>query len=157
MSEIVLARIDDRLIHGQIMTSWLQYSGGNHIVIVDNGTAKDSFLQSIMKMSIPSGIKLSVFDEPKGADYLKKENKGDKILILTKTPETYLNLVNNGVNLSEIIVGGMGAKEGRTQFYKNISVSEAEKNTFKKLMDKGIKVKVQVVPSDQAKNVSELL
>ena len=43
MSKIVLARVDDRLIHGQVMTAWLQYTEGNHIVIVDDATAKDDF------------------------------------------------------------------------------------------------------------------
>ena len=45
MGEIVLARIDDRLIHGQVMTAWLQFTGGNHIVIVDDATAGDEFTQ----------------------------------------------------------------------------------------------------------------
>ena len=48
MGEIVLARIDDRLIHGQVMTAWLQFTGGNHIVIVDDATAGDEFTKSIM-------------------------------------------------------------------------------------------------------------
>lgn len=41
MTKIVLARVDDRLIHGQVMTAWIQYTGGNHIVIVDDVTAQD--------------------------------------------------------------------------------------------------------------------
>ena len=59
MGEIVLARIDDRLIHGQVMTAWLQFTGGNHIVIVDDATAGDEFTKSIMSMAVPNGIKLS--------------------------------------------------------------------------------------------------
>lgn len=157
MSEIVLARIDDRLIHGQVMTAWLQYSGGTHIVIVDNGTAADSFLQNVMKMSVPQGIKFNVFDEKKGAEYLTQDHGNAKLLVLAKTPETYLNLVNNGVKLSQIIVGGMGAKPGRTKLYKNISASDEERKVFSELIEKGVDVEVQIVPTDKATNVSGLI
>lgn len=70
MGEIVLARIDDRLIHGQVMTAWLQFTGGNHIVIVDDATARDEFTKSIMSMAVPNGIKLSILGVADGAKLL---------------------------------------------------------------------------------------
>ena len=48
MSNIVLARIDDRLIHGQVMTAWVQYTGGNEIVIADDKVANDPFLSAVI-------------------------------------------------------------------------------------------------------------
>lgn len=157
MSQIVLARVDDRLIHGQAMTAWLQYTDGNHIVIIDNGTAQDSFLQTVMKMSVPQGIAFSVFDETAGAEFLQKDHGNEKLLLLAKTPATYLHLVEAGVQLQEIIIGGMGAAAQRTKLYKNISASEEERQIFKKLLDQGIQVKVQIVPTDKATNVAGLL
>lgn len=157
MSKIVLARIDDRLIHGQVMTAWLQYTDGNHIVIVDDGTAKDSFLQTVMKMSVPQGVKLDIFTEADGAKFLQEDHGQDNIIILAKTPEVYLNLIEAGVQLDEVIVGGMGANGQRKKFYKNISASPSERGTFQKIIDHGTTMKVRIVPSDNATDVEGLL
>ncbi|ANK62117.1 PTS sugar transporter subunit IIB [Loigolactobacillus backii] len=157
MSEIVLARVDDRLIHGQVMTAWLQYTDGNHIVIVDDATAKDDFLKTVMKMSVPQGVKLDVLTVEDGSDFLQKDQGSDKILVLAKTPEVYLQLVEAGVPLKEVIVGGMGANSDRTKFYKNISATDGERETFKKIIDKGVNVTIQIVPSDKATDAAGLL
>ena len=53
MKHIVWTRIDDRLIHGQVMTQWIQYTEANEVLIIDDGVAKDSFLQMVMKSSVP--------------------------------------------------------------------------------------------------------
>ncbi len=60
MSEIVLTRIDDRLIHGQVMTAWVKKTRANQILIVDEEVAKDDFMSEILKMSAPSGIDILV-------------------------------------------------------------------------------------------------
>lgn len=157
MTEIVLARIDDRLIHGQVMTAWLQYTGGNHIVIVDDETAKDDFLKTVMEMSVPEGVKLDIFSIDDAAEFLNNDNSGDKLLLLAKTPGAYYSLIEKGVKIPEVIVGGMGAAKERSKFYKNISASEDEKETFNKIISAGTPMKVQIVPTDKATDVAGLL
>ncbi|MBB1165477.1 PTS sugar transporter subunit IIB [Lacticaseibacillus rhamnosus] len=157
MSKIVLARVDDRLIHGQVMTAWLQYTEGDHIVIIDDATAKDDFLKSIMSMSVPQGIKLDVLSIADGVSFLKSGHGNDKLLLLAKMPSVYLNLVDAGVKIGEVVIGGMGANPQRKKFYKNISASEEEKKTMQKLIDAGVSVKIQIVPSDGATDVKNLL
>lgn len=157
MSQIVLARVDDRLIHGQVMTAWLQYTDGNHIVIVDDGTAKDEFLKSVMKMSVPQGVKLDVLTVEDGIKFLSEDHGKDNIIILAKTPAAYLSLVEGGVTLKEVIVGGMGANGQRKKFFKNISASDEERGIFKSIIDKGVSVKIQIVPSDKATDAAGLL
>ncbi|MFC6181366.1 PTS sugar transporter subunit IIB [Lactiplantibacillus daowaiensis] len=157
MSEIVLARIDDRLIHGQVMTAWLQYTGGNHIVIIDDETAKDDFLKTVMEMSVPEGVALDVFSINDAIEFLKNDANDDKLLLLAKTPGAYYALIEGGVKLANLVVGGMGAAKGRTKFYKNISASDDERETFKNIIEAGTVVNVQIVPSDKATNVAGLL
>ena len=53
MGEIVLVRIDDRLIHGQVMTAWVKETGANQIIIVDDEVSKDLFMSEVMKASAP--------------------------------------------------------------------------------------------------------
>lgn len=157
MAEIVLARIDDRLIHGQVMTAWLQYSGGNTIVIVDDETAADDFLISVLEMSIPRGIKLHVFNCKDGAEFLKNLTGDKKLIILGKRPETFLNLLEDGVKLKEVIVGGMGASKERSKFYKNISASDLEREQFKKIIALGTSVTIHIIPDQQAVDTAQFL
>lgn len=58
---IVLVRIDDRLIHGQVMTSWLNYTGANKIMVIDDGVAEDPFMKSVLKTCVPANVKLATF------------------------------------------------------------------------------------------------
>lgn len=157
MAEIVLARIDDRLIHGQVMTAWVHYCNGNTIVIVDDETAEDDFLISVLEMSIPSGIKLHVFNVDDGAEYLKNVKGNQRIIILAKRPKVFLDLLKKGVSLESVIIGGMGASKERSRFYKNISASEEEKNELREIIGMGVKVNIHIIPDQDAVNVEQLL
>lgn len=154
---IVLARIDDRLIHGQVMTSWLNYTGANRIIIVDDETANDTFLKMIVTSVAPANIKTEVFSVHEGAETIKQLAASDKVILLAKSPEAYVELMNQGIALEKVNIGGMGAKEGRTKFYKNISASSAEKASLKKLIDTGATVIIQIIAEDKAIDVAKLL
>ncbi|MBO1306391.1 PTS sugar transporter subunit IIB [Enterococcus sp. 669A] len=157
MGEIVLARIDDRLIHGQVMTAWLQFTGGNHIVIVDDATAGDEFTKSIMSMAVPNGIKLSILGVTDGAALLKEIPGNEKVIVLAKEPQTYWQLIENGVSFEEIIIGGMGSRKDRKTFYKNISATDEEKETFRKIVASGVKMKIHVIPDQGSHAIDNLL
>lgn len=157
MAEIVLARIDDRLIHGQVMTAWVQYTGANHIIIVDDQTAADDFVRSVITMAVPRGIGLDILSVKDGADYLKKVKENKKIIILAKVPETFLALIEDDVDIKEVIIGGMGASKVRHKFYKNISVTEQERETFRKIVSHHVKLRIQVIPDERSVSVDKLL
>uniref|UniRef100_UPI00254A3756 PTS sugar transporter subunit IIB n=1 Tax=Mycobacterium tuberculosis TaxID=1773 RepID=UPI00254A3756 len=70
---------------------------------------------------------------------------------------TYMDLVEAGVAIKEVVIGGMGANPQRKKFYKNISASDDEKAIMQKLIDAGVNVKIQIVPSDGATDVKNLL
>ncbi|MDU5333030.1 PTS sugar transporter subunit IIB [Enterococcus sp.] len=154
---IVLARIDDRLIHGQVMTSWLNYTGANRIIIVDDETANDSFLKMIVTSVAPANIKTEVFGINDGIEAIKQGAATDKVIILAKSPEAYVELMEKGIPLDKVNIGGMGAKEGRTKFYKNISASSDEKANLKKLIDGGVTVTIQIIAEDKAIDVAKIL
>ena len=140
MSNIVLARIDDRLIHGQVMTAWVQYTGGNEIVIADDKVANDPFLSAVITGAVPKHLKAEAMTLEKAADYLKKEkdNEDKKFIVLAKGPEAYESLIEKGVDITEINLGGMGSKQER---------SKSERELFKKIMAQNVHVYIQVVPN----------
>lgn len=157
MKKIVWTRIDDRLIHGQVMTQWIQYTGANQVLIVDDGVAKDAFLQMVMKSSVPGKISLKVCSVKDSIGYLNEDSADEKIIMLVKTPAVLDELTNAGVKLESINVGGIGAKAGRKQLFKNISVSEDEKESFRSLLNKGIKVFLRVIVTEPEEDIAKYL
>ncbi|MDN6626710.1 MAG: PTS sugar transporter subunit IIB [Pisciglobus halotolerans] len=157
MAKIVLARIDDRLVHGQVMTQWLQYSGGNHIVIVDSDVAADSFNTNMMKMAVPRSVKLDVFTEEEGAEKINELPDSAKVIILAKRPQVFDKLIEDGLEITSVIVGGMGQNQERKKLYKNIAASDEEREAFRRIIDKGTGLKIRVVPSDKETPVETLL
>jgi PTS system mannose-specific IIB component len=158
MPNIVLTRIDDRLIHGQVMTSWVKYTRANKIVIVDDEVAKDPFMGKVLKMAVPSGIEVDVYDKDKAVEVLKAEGQDSKsIIILVKYPKTIYALIEGGVDIKEINVGGMGAGPGRKLLYKNISVSPEEREIFKKMVALEKNIYIQIVPDDKKVEIKKYL
>ena len=155
MLNIVLTRIDDRLIHGQVVTAWAKITKGNRIVVVDDEVAQDDFMISILKMAAPSSFEMGVYSVEDASKILKEDSKDERVIILVKKPETILSLINNGVDIKSINLGGMGATVGRKQLYRNISISDTEKDCFKELISKGVHVYVQIVPDASAVDIQK--
>lgn len=157
MVNIVLMRIDDRLIHGQVITAWSKITSANRIVVVDEEVASDPFMVKVLKIAAPSTVKVSVYGIDEAIEYLKGEDKGDRVIVLVKSPDTVLKLVEKGLPIKELNLGGMGALPGRKSFYKNISVSEEEKSVFKKLINHGVNVFIQIVPDAKKMDIQKYL
>ncbi|SHK49609.1 PTS sugar transporter subunit IIB [Hespellia stercorisuis] len=158
MSSIALTRIDDRLIHGQVMTSWLNYTSATKIMVVDDKAAEDLFLKSVLKNAVPKNVGLGVFTAEKAAARLVKGfPETDKVIVLVKYPATICKMMEYGATFEKVNIGGMGAAKNREKFYKNISASEEEKEMLKKMIDAGCKVTIQIIAEDSAVDVAKLL
>jgi PTS system mannose-specific IIB component len=158
MRNVVLTRIDERLIHGQVMTSWLKLCNANVILIIDSASATNAFLKRILFAAAPKDVELLVMNEVDATAYLKEEPAlGEKVLILSKTPGPLLHALQNGVVFSEIILGNMGGGPGRTRFNKNISASPAEIQEFRDITALGTPIYCQMVPSDSKEDIKRLL
>ena len=154
---IVLVRIDDRLIHGQVMTSWLNYTSANKIMIIDNEVAVDPFIKSVLKTCIPANVKLAIFDIEKAAIRLKKGFTNNRCIVLVKYPKTLYDLMKCGIVFDSINIGGMGVTGERKKFYKNISMSEEEKMMLKELIKKGSKIHIRIISEDNETDISGML
>ncbi len=158
MSEIVLTRIDDRLIHGQVMTAWVKKTRANQILIIDDEVAKDDFMSEILKMSAPAGIDIVVKGLEDAVTFLnEQETENKRLIILVKAPITIEMIVEKGIVIDKLVVGGMGAKANRRVLYKNISASDEERATFKKLIERGIPVVIHIIPDQKEIDLSKYL
>ena len=71
MQNLVLTRIDDRLIHGQVMTAWIRNRKADQVVIVDDGTANDEYMIEVLEMAIPEEIAIGIFTKEEGVQFFE--------------------------------------------------------------------------------------
>lgn len=158
MKHILVTRIDDRLIHGQVVTAWIKQYPINKILIIDGELSKNKLMERIYKAAAPVGIEVVIMDQESAEVFLKeaplpKEN----IMILVKVPQVLEGLLHAGIDITKIILGGMGAKPGRKTFNKNVSANEDETDCFKRIIDSGVEIYYQLVPSEKEVNIRKLL
>lgn len=156
MEHLLLARVDDRLIHGQVMTAWMKLLPAKEILIADDKVAKDPFMTQVLTMAAPGGVKVKVYSVEQAAQALKEGLKAPSIM-LAKTPLTYKKIMDLGAEIPEINIGGMGISGERKTLYKNIAADQQERDAIKEFINKGIQVKIQVIPADKVVDVSGLL
>lgn len=145
---VELVRIDDRLIHGQVATTWTRNYEIEQILIIDDKTRNDPVAQSVANYAVPAGVKVMIFGVDQFANVMKKTEIKKRTMLLFTNPIDILKLVNDGLQIKEVNAGGMRFNEKRKRLSKAISVTEAEDQAFQELMDKGIHINVQMVPKD---------
>lgn len=155
-SKVKLVRIDDRLIHGQVMTAWLHYARLKDILIVDDQTASDSFIKSIIEIVVPKEVTVYVLNVVDSIGFLRMYD-GNPLLVLVKNPFILRILIDEGIEIKQIFVGGMASHSGRKRIYKGVSASPEEINVFKSFIAEGLKVVVQIVPDEKPIDIEELI
>lgn len=158
MRELVLVRIDDRLIHGQVVTQWIAASHGNSILIIDDQLVNNVMMVRMLKAIAPPGITVDIKATTDAIKSLKQETQNkENLVILVKIPQVLELLIDNGIAIPKIILGGMGLTPQRKKFNKNVSASPDEVECIERIIQKGVPMYYQLVPSDKAVNVKNLL
>lgn len=158
MKNLVLVRIDDRLIHGQVVTSWIKSTDGNRILVIDDALIHDRMMKRILVAAAPPGIQLDVMSIADAAVEIQKEGcKNERMILLVKNPMVLEKLMDQGVELKKIILGGMGLIAGRKRFNKNVAASDEEVECMRRIIEKGCEMYYQLVPEKNAVNVRTLL
>lgn len=156
MQNLVLTRIDDRLIHGQVMTKWIKETGAENVVIIDDATSKNEFMINVFEQAVPEDIGIGVFSKEDGVKFFSQPLEAPT-MILVKVPETIEYMVNHGIDIKDLDLGGMGAKDGRNTLYQYISTSYEEDQCFYRLLNKGMNVYVQIVPQNEKQPIKPFL
>lgn len=157
MKNLVLVRIDDRLIHGQVVTQWLKTTHGNRVLIIDDALLKNPMMLRILKAAAPPGVAVEVLGVEAAIADLKGESpSGENIVILVKVPAVLEALIDSGIPIPQIILGGMGLTPARKKFNKNVAATDEEVACMKRIVAKGSAIYYQLVPSDMAVNIEKL-
>lgn len=156
--DIRLARIDDRLIHGQVATVWSKQTAINRILVVSDEVASDPLRRFLLTEAAPPGINVNVLTVEKMIQLFFSELLAhEKVMLLFTRPQDVAALVRNGVALHKVNIGGMRFIAGKRMITNFISVDERDIQTFYYLANQGITLEVRKVPSDRQVNLIELL
>lgn len=157
MENLIFSRIDDRLIHGQVCTAWLKsLPTVKHVLVVDDKTAKDPFMGEMFALLIPEHISIEVRTIEE-AIKIMKDGLPKPTMMIVKVPDTIKQLVDSGIDIDFLNIGGMGMTAGRKKMFQNISASDAERDIFRELIAKGVKIEVQIIPAAKQTDISKLL
>lgn len=152
--KIVLARIDDRLIHGQVVTVWAKETRCNRIIVVSDEVERDSLRKTLLVQVAPPGIKAHVITVEKMINiYKDPKYDGFKALLLFTNPLEVLKVIEGGVEIKSVNIGGMSFKEGKKQITPVISVDNTDIEAFKRLNEKGIELEIRKVAADNKVNL----
>ncbi|WP_340081398.1 mannose/fructose/sorbose PTS transporter subunit IIA [Terribacillus sp. FSL K6-0262] len=157
--EYVLARIDTRLLHGQVATAWTKNTRPTRIIVVSDEVAKDDLRKKLIQQAAPSGVKAHVVPVHKMIELAKDDQHfgGQRALLLFENPQDALRAVEGGVPLTTINVGSMAHSPGKVQPNKVLAFSQDDINTFTKLKEYGVSFDVRKVPGDSKGNMDEIL
>ena len=156
MPNIVLTRIDSRLIHGQVATQWTSSIGANLILVANDQVCTDEFRQGLMNMAAPSFAQTRYFSIEKTCAIIDKASDAQKIFIVCDNPQDVLRLVEGGVPIKKVNIGNMHMAEGKRQVATVVAVDDKDVAAFKRLQELGVELEIRKVPTDSAEDINKL-
>ncbi|HBO22910.1 MAG TPA: PTS mannose transporter subunit IIAB [Providencia sp.] len=155
---IALARVDDRLIHGQVATRWTKETGVKRIIVVSDEVANDHVRSTLLKQVAPPGVTAHVVDVAKCIRvYNNPKYSGERVMLLFTNPTDVKRLVEEGVDIKSVNIGGMAYHEGKTMVTNAVSINQEDIDAFNYLNDKNIELEVRKVSSDSKVRMMDLI
>ena len=153
---IKMIRVDYRLLHGQVAVSWTGTLGADALLLVSDTLKNDKLRLQMLALAKPSGVKVVVKDTQEAIDVIKS-GKTDRysLFIICETVEIAAKLAKE-FNIKSVNLGNISFAEGKQKISKSIYINDDEKQTIEELIDKGVDVFIQMVPTEnkiEAKNV----
>ncbi len=149
---ILLYRIDDRLVHGQVVVGWGRVLKADAIVVASDRAAGDELAKTMMEMGAPANVKVEVLPVSEAAAKIRDGFYDDRAtIVLFETPGDVLRLVDAGVVMKKLNVGGMHFCDGKRLLMEAVSVDATDCRSLREIDRRGVDVYVQMVP--QAKPV----
>ena len=159
---IVLARIDNRLLHGIVATQWAGRSGAQRIMIIDDTVANNELTKASMKLARPTGMAISIITEETALNNFKAGKYNDHtVFVLVKKPETLVKLSEIGVKIPELVIGGTvkpAEGEEAVKLSQRAFAKPDDIEAYKKIKRlRGTKLYAQYVPADAEVSIDEFL
>jgi len=148
---VILVRIDNRLIHGQIIETWLPYTGARRVFVANDELAHDVLQQEIMSLAIPQTVD-SFFVSVEGLSRAVKENgngEGSDVIVLFSNCSDARRAFDAGFDFDILNVGNVHYSPGKRQVSPSVALSDEDENCLRHLSRKGVELDFRCVPNDQ--------
>ncbi|MDB7987815.1 PTS mannose transporter subunit IIAB [Faecalicoccus pleomorphus] len=154
----VLARIDTRLLHGQVATTWTKSTNPDRIIVVSDNVAHDELRKNMIIQAAPPGVKAHVVPIDKMIAVAKDPRFGaTKALLLFETPQDALKAIQGGVDIKTLNVGSMAHSQGKVAVTKALAFDKDDVKTMREIEKLGVKFDVRKVPADSPENMDAIL
>ncbi len=156
---IVLFRVDDRLVHGQVAVGWKNALEADHLLVIDDDVYNNDFDKSLMEMSVPTGLSLSIIPCSSALSELKKDSMDEtsRTIVLVKTPEVFDHIVSRGAPIDEVNIGGMRFEPGKEQVTRAVFLNDEDKRVIRHIASEGVKIEGRIVPTDKKGDFLQLI
>ena len=156
--KFVMCRVDTRLLHGQVATTWTKQTNPDRIIVVSDGVAHDELRKTMIQQAAPPGVKAHVVPIKKMIEVAKDPRFGaTKAFLLFETPQDVLKAVEGGVDIKKVNLGSMAHSVGKVVVTQAIAMDQDDYDTIEKLAAKGIKFDVRKVPADSPENFDSMM
>ncbi len=157
MSDYLLIRVDDRLLHGQVALGWRHALDPQSFLIVDDEVARDPLAISLFDAALPEGMRMAVLDVPRfiqiGAEVLPPE----RTILLIRELTTLESLVENGFRPAAVNLGGIHHREGSVRVLDYLFLTEEDRAIVRRLTEAGIEIFAQDLPSSPRRRAEKLI
>ena len=156
MPNILLTRIDNRLIHGQVATQWNGSLGANLILVANDAISEDTMRQQLLNMAAPAEVQTRFFSIKKTIEVIHKASERQKIFLLVDNPVDALRLVEGGVPIEKLNIGNMHMSQGKRQVAGSVAVDDKDVEAFRKLKELGVELEIRRVPTENSENIEKI-
>ncbi|MFA6004426.1 MAG: PTS sugar transporter subunit IIB [Elusimicrobiota bacterium] len=157
MMRIALARIDDRLVHGQVVMGWIPHLDAKLVIVVSDTAVADATHTALMQMAMPDDVELQVLTAAGAVEKLRSETDKRRVLVLAPGPQEIRHLLELGLELRCVNVGGLHYTAGRVQLGKAIFLSPEDKAALRDISKKGVTLEGRALPGDAPINVVDMI
>lgn len=144
---LVLSRVDDRLIHGQVTVGWATHLKPQRILLASNEIAADAWQSQVYAASVPHEIEVTILSLAEAAAFLRRSaDVGERVLLLTASLAEMAHLAGMGVDFREINLGGLHFASGKKEMLPFLYLGPDDLAPLRQLRDRGIRLLAQQVP-----------
>lgn len=156
--KIAHVRVDTRLLHGQVATTWTKTVSPDRIIVVSDGVAHDQLRKTMIEQAAPPGVPANVVPISKMIEVTKDPRFGaTKAMLLFENPQDLLAAIEGGVDIKEANIGSMAHSVGKVVVTNAIAMDSADVETLETLHAKGVALEARKVPSDSPVSYEDLI
>lgn len=153
---VVLARIDSRLVHGQVLEAWVPFVQADCIVVASDEVAAKPLQKKLMAASVPSQIRVVIGTLAEAADFFIQNESSSRILLLFADSAAALQGHLLGIPFTELNLGNLHGGDGKRRVSCTIALDDDDVAHFRQLEADGVRVTARCIPSDDGRDWKEL-